>query len=181
MHVEDQHPEGDPKPDLLPLEVPVPPGVAATFGYRAGSRFVGFHWEPSGDDVIFDDGRYLGTGDGWAFAAYRNHRTVSPHLEPYNLGYSDVDSEHVLVIDCTNDLAGIIPIADARAFLKSQYPPLPELTPEQMEQARRAVMDVVAHGWREQQVDPNVVRRIMEERRRALAQMISYLDRWPHV
>ena len=159
----------------------MPPGLAAIFGYRADSRFVGFHWEPSGDDVIFDDGRYLGTGDGWAFVAYRNHQSVSPHLEAYNLGYSDVDAEHVLVIDRENDLAGIIEVAAARTFLKSQHPPPPQLSPEQLEQARRAVIDAVSQGWREQQVDSETIRRIMDERRRALAQMIAYLDRWPHV
>src|SRR5260221_514912 len=74
MHPDEQHPEGDPKPELIPLEVPVPPGLAAVFGYRADSRFVGFRWEPSGDNVIFDDGQHLGTGHGWAFIAYRNHR-----------------------------------------------------------------------------------------------------------
>ena len=181
MHPEDRHPEGEPKPELIPLEVPVPPGLATVFGYRAGSRFVGFHWEPSGDDVIFDDGWHLGTGHGWAFIAYRNHRAVSPHLEPYNLGYSDAAAEHVLVIDREHDLAGIIPIAAARTFLKSQYPPPPELTPEELELARRALIEAVAQGWREQKVDSDAVARIMAERRKAIEQMKAYLDRWPHV
>lgn len=177
----DQYPEGEPKPDLIPLEIPMPPGLAAVFGYRSNARFVGFHWEPSGDDVIFDDGRLLGTGDGWAFLAYRNHHTVASHLEPYNLGYSDVEAEHVLVLDRANDLPGIIPVAAARTFLKSQHPPPPELTPEQLEQARRAVAEAVAQGWREQKIDPEIVRRIMEERRQELAKMLAYLERWPHV
>lgn len=177
----DRHPDGEPKPDLIPLDVPVPPGLARVFGYRERARFVSFHWEPSGDDVFFDDGRRSGTGDGRGFLAYVRHRHVAPHLEPYDLGGCDREADHVFVIDQELDLAGVVPIAAARRFLKSQLPPLPPLTPEQMEAARHAVDEAVAQGWREVRVDPDAVRRIMEERRQALEQMLSYLERWPHV
>jgi hypothetical protein len=182
MPPDDQpHPEGEPKPDLILLAVPVPPGLAEVFGYRYGARLVSFHWEPSGDDVWFDDGRHSGTGGGWGFLAYLRHRHVAPHLEPYNLGGSDMEADHALVIDRQQDLAGIIPVAAARAFLQNQLPPLPHLTPEQTEQAGRALDEAAAQGWREVRVDPDAVLRIMEERRRALEQMLSYLERWPHV
>ena len=181
MRVDDPHPEGEPKPDLIPLEVPVPPGLAKVFGYRYGLRFVSFHWEPSGDDVFFDDGRHRGTGDGRGFLSYLRHRHVASHMEPYNLGGSDTDADYALVIDRDQDLAGIISIAAARTFLKSQYPPPPELTAEQVEQTRRAVEETMAQGWREIKVDPDAIRRIIEERRQALEKMLSYLERWPHV
>ena len=131
------HPEGEPKPDLIALEVPVPPGLAAAFGYRYGARFVTFHWEPGGDDVFFDDGRHSGTGDGRSFLAYLRHRHVALHLDPFNFGGSDEEADYVLVLDREQDLASVIPIAAARTFLKSQHSPPPELTPDQLEQARR--------------------------------------------
>jgi hypothetical protein len=175
--VEDRHPEGEPKPDLIPLEVPVPVGLATVFGYRYGSRFVAFHWDPGGDEVFFNDGRLSGTGDGRGFLAYLRHRHVAPHLEPYNLGGSDTEADHAFVIDREHDLAGIIPTAGARVFLKSQYPPPPALTEEECAEARRAVEAVVAQGWREQHVDPIAVLRIMNERRQALEKMLAYLNR----
>src|SRR5437016_2755356 len=111
MHVQSPHPEGEPKPEIILLDVPVPPSLAGVFGYRGQSRFVSFHWEPSGDDVWFDDGRCSGTGDGRGFLAYLRHRHVASHLEPYNLGGSDTEADHAFVIDTDRDLAGVMPVA----------------------------------------------------------------------
>jgi hypothetical protein len=181
MQENDRLPEGEPHPELIPLDVPVPPALTEVFGYRGQARFVGFHWEPSGDDVVFDDGRVFGTGDGWSFAAYRRHAAVAQHLEPYNLGYSDMDAMHALIIDRSHDLAGIIAIAEVRPFLKHQHPPPPDLSPEQLAEARHALEQAITRGWVEHRVDPEIVRQIMDERRQALMRMVSYLDQWPHV
>jgi len=154
MHPHNRPSEGEPNPELIPLDVPVPPGLAHVFGYRGAARFVGFHFEPSGDDVLLDDGRQFGTGDAWSFLVYRRHPAVAPHLEPYNLGYSDMEAAHVLVIDRSHDLAGIIPVAAARPFLKRQHPPPPHLSPQQLDAARRAIERTLVRGWQEQRLDP---------------------------
>src|SRR5713101_7000640 len=62
--------------DLVSLEIPFPPRLAEAFGYQGLARFVGFHWDPVGDELRYDDGRRSGPGDTWAFLAYRQHPTV---------------------------------------------------------------------------------------------------------
>src|SRR5438045_2760299 len=77
------------------------------------------------------------TCDPWAFLVYRRHAKVVPPLEPYNLGYSDLEAEHSLLLDREENHAHIAPIAVARAFLRTQHPPPPVLTPSERAAAER--------------------------------------------
>src|SRR6266404_4826333 len=83
------------------VDVPLPPQLTETFGYPGQARYVAFYWIPDGDEVVYDDGRMSGTGASWAFLTYRRHRAVEPLLDRWNLGYSDADAEHCLVLDRT--------------------------------------------------------------------------------
>ncbi len=163
------------------LSVPVPPDLAATFGYPGEARFVGFFWEPGGDEIIYDDRRLSGTGDGYAFLAYRRHPAVAVHLKPYNLGSSDEPAEYYLVLDKQSQRASVAPKAMAHAFLEEQHPPPQELTPyEEVELAREAesILDAVEEDWQEVQVDSEAVRQAMARQHEAIAGMIAYLDHW---
>src|SRR5271155_430829 len=82
-----------------PVDLPLPPEICETFGYRGKSRFVGFHWSTCGDELVVDDGLESGTGQSWSFLAFRNHPAVTPLLAGFNLGYSDADAEHWLLLD----------------------------------------------------------------------------------
>jgi hypothetical protein len=64
----------------VPVDVPLPPQLAETFGYPGQARYVAFHWTPSGDEVYYDDGRLGGTGASWAFLTYKRHPAVEPLL-----------------------------------------------------------------------------------------------------
>ena len=97
--------------ELIPLPIPVPPDLAEAFGYPGDSRFVGVSWQPAGDEVVYHDGRSFGTGDPWAFLVYIRHRVVAPHLEPYNLGSSDCEATHCLIIDRQEHRAAIAVVA----------------------------------------------------------------------
>jgi hypothetical protein len=179
MPPQEELPEGPTPLPGTPSVVPVPPGLAETFGYRGRARFVAFHWEPAGDEVVYDDGRLSGTGASHAFLAYRRHPKVAAHLEAYNLGYSDVEAEHCLLLDRESGTASITPLAAARAFLREQHPPPPEVTAGQLEEVRRAVEAAVRKGWHEVRVDPEVIRRALEEQRQALTRLLAALDGWP--
>lgn len=173
---------GEPQPlPGTPLEVPVPPNLAEAFGYRGGARYVGFHWEPAGDELVYDDGRLSGTGDPWAFLAFRRHPAVEPHLEAFNLGYSDLEAEHCLILDRAEEQAAVAPIAAARAFLQAQHPPAPPLAPAEIAAVQQAIEEALRARSREVRIDPEVVRRWMDEQRQAIERMLAYLDQWPDV
>ena len=180
MHPNTRPPEDEPG-TLIPLDVPVPPGLAEACGYHGQAKYVGLCWIPSGDEVVFDDGQRSRTGNPWAFLAYRRHPNVDSHLEPYNLGYSDLEAEHALVIDRENDLVSVAPIRSAMQFLRNQHPPAPELTAYEKEELQRQLEKLTQAGWPEVRVDPEVIRRSMEKRRQDIARIIGYLDHLPDV
>ena len=171
------HPEGNPKPELIPLDVPVPPQLAEALGYHGKRRFVCFHWELGGEALLFNDGRHLGIGCRAGFVAYLNHRTVRPHFARYR----EMETTYTLVIDRTNNLAGVLQIRALRPFLKRQRSRPPELTPEQTETAQHPSERRPVKGRRKRRIHPSTVRPSREERRQAVADMVSYLNRWPQV
>lgn len=163
-------------PELAPLSIPVPPHLAETFGYPGKARFVGFYWEPTGDEVEYDDGRFSGTGDGWAFLTFRRHPAVAGHLDAYNLGYSDLEASHALVLDRQQSQMYVAAVEAARAFLRSQHPPFPALPPQAVEQFAESIKDLRSTGWKELRVDPEVVAQRMKEQQQAMSRMVAYLD-----
>src|SRR5262249_41240769 len=88
-------------------------------------------------EMVYEDSRISGTGASWAFRTWRRHRAVEPLLAPWNLGYSDLDAEHCLIIDRTAGRASVAPLREVQAFLLSQHPPPPALTPERREAVER--------------------------------------------
>src|SRR5262245_47414661 len=66
----------------------------------------------------------------------KRHRAVAPHLADYDLGSSEEDAAHVLLLDREKQVATVAPVADARTFLESQWPEQEPMTPEQEERFR---------------------------------------------
>jgi hypothetical protein len=169
---------GEPGNGHITVCATYPPELAEVFGYRGQARFVAFSWTPAGDQVVFDDGRSCGTGQSWSFLTWRRHRSVSPLLAPFNLGYSDHDADHCLVIDRERNRASIAPLGEARAFLHAQHPPAPELTPEQAETVRRHIEEAIKRRWQEAASAEAMGQAIAEQRGR-LGRMIAWLDMAP--
>jgi hypothetical protein len=159
-----------PGPGLTPVDVPVFPGLARAFGYPGGARFVRFFWEPCGDEVLYDDGRRSGTGDPYAFLAYRKHPAVLPLLRPDNLGSSD----HCLLFDQEQGAAFVCPTARGRALVRDQHPEPEPPTPYEAEEALRDFET----AWREVEVPREEIARAMKERHEAVTRMIARLDGW---
>lgn len=173
--------DNEPADDLILLEAPVPPRLAEAFGYHGSARAVGFLWSGFAEDVIFFDGRISGIGDSSAFRSYHRHPKVLPHLADYNLGYSESQADYALIVDRQIDLAHVAPVEMARDFLRKEHYGPPDMTPDEIEEVLRGIQEADTSGWREIHVDPRAIRQAMEEHRQALAQIASYLHRWPHV
>ncbi len=164
-------------PDPL-RDLPVPPELAEAFGYTGPARFVGFYWIPCGDELIATDGRSTETGNGWTFLAYKRHRAVAQLLEPFDLGSSEEDAAHMLLVDRERNEACIVSVAEGRARLDAQHPPAPELTPEQRAVFEQELEYLLAER-RERPIDAEAVARAMTEQRERVARMIAWLDRGP--
>ncbi|VTR91611.1 Uncharacterized protein OS=Pelobacter propionicus (strain DSM 2379) GN=Ppro_3759 PE=4 SV=1 [Gemmata massiliana] len=156
----------------------MPPELAAALGYPGAARFVAFHVSPFGDDLVFSDGRHSGSGHSWTFLAYKRHRAVAALLAPWDLGSPDTHGGHWLVFDRIGGRASVAPAAEADAFLRGQHPPAPELAPDEA-RALRAEIARALDAWRTSAVDPEEVRRLMDEHRDRVARVMAFLDACP--
>ena len=118
------------KLDLQPfqLSVPVPPMLAEACGYTGrvfglplDARWVGFYWERSGDEVMYDDGRASGTGEYTGFQAFVDHAKVAVHLRYCDFGSSETRPRHYLLLDRTELRLYALPVRLAQQFLHSQW------------------------------------------------------------
>ena len=94
--------------------------VSEVLGYPGTARFVGWYWEPCGDELSWFDGR---TGLCGASAWYRWVRAIAPVLRHlgYHCGDSDDAARVWLVCDGQTDLAYVVYPWLARDFLRRQW------------------------------------------------------------
>lgn len=91
------------------------------FGYDGEARHVAFYWTPAGDEAVYDDGQTSGDGNWHLFLAWRRQR---PDVDRrYNLGDSETDADHWLVLDRETRGVAVLDRAEARAMLGQQWPP----------------------------------------------------------
>jgi hypothetical protein len=161
-----------------PVDIPLPPAFTETLGFRGDARYVGFYYSPLGDQLVVTDGVNSGTGQTWAYLGYKRHRAVASLLAPFDLGSSEEDAVHMLLIDRETNRASVAPVSEARDFLTWQHPPAPELTPEQQMEFNRE-LERLMKEWRERPVDHEAIAREMQEQRRRVGRMMSWLDMAP--
>jgi hypothetical protein len=118
---------------ITPLNIPVPPMLAKSIGYTGEARFVSFHWTPAGDEAYYSDGRISATGDWKAYLAYIQHPAVSPYLKGYDLGSSDGEAKHSLILDQKELSLSVAPVKVAEKFLGEQWPKQPPIRMSQEE------------------------------------------------
>jgi hypothetical protein len=89
------------------------------FGYDGDARYVAFYWTPVGGEALYDDGRVSGDGN-WRL--YLILRYQHPEMDRrYNVGYSNLEADHWLLLDReTHDLV-VMPRAEAQARLREQW------------------------------------------------------------
>jgi len=92
------------------------------FGYDGEARYVAFYWTPAGDEAMYDDGRVSGDGNWYLFLTLRHSH---PELDrQYNLGYSELEADHWLLLDRETRALVVLPKDKAQAQLRAQWPPL---------------------------------------------------------
>src|SRR4051812_7926232 len=105
----------------LPL-VPLPPQLEEALNYLGDARLLSLCWTPLGDTCWYDDGRSSGTGHGWAYLAWVRHGKVAPHLADWDLGSSDAEGSHQLLLDLSTRTVGVGTAAEVRDALAAQWP-----------------------------------------------------------
>jgi hypothetical protein len=160
---------------LTLLNVPVLPMLANAIGYRGEARFVSFQWTPYGDEADYSDGRGSGTGNWQAFLAFIQHPAVSPQLRGYDLGSSDSEAKHVLILDQKELALYIAPASEAEKFLSEQWPQDPPLRMSQEEYA--AVVTKALKNISQRDISMEEVDRHINKERALIEELQQWLDK----
>ena len=145
---------------ILPIEPPE--ALAETLGYGGQARTVAFYWG-AGDEAYYYDG-HLSTQAEWdTYLLFVRHPLIAPALQGYNLGSSEEEATHWLLLDREAPQITIAPARVAQQVLTAQWG---HPTPEE-------VMIVDREAW-EQLVTEMVARieRISQEQ--IVAQMFEH-------
>ena len=102
---------------LKPLDLPVPPMLEESIGYSGDERYVAFYWTPFGDEVMWDTGYSSATGEWQPWLLFVQHRLIAPALGLYNLGSSEQEATHSLLLDREERTCAVGLVNDVRAFL----------------------------------------------------------------
>ena len=127
---------------------------------------------------MVSDGLISFTGHWPGYLAYIQHRRVYPHLNGYNLGSSEDQAEHRLVIDRREQTAYILPCRQAERLLSSQWeqagrPSIPQVfSLEELEEVVRRT----AEQW--QPPSDQDLRALMEADHAAVQALRDWLDRF---
>jgi hypothetical protein len=158
-----------------PVAIQIPNELDRVFGYTGDARFVGFRYTCLGDQVVYEDGRSSGTGATWSYLAFKRHRAVASHLADYDLGSSEEDAAHMLLLDREHQTATVALVSEARAFLDAQWPEQAPMTPEQEELFRQELARLMEE-IRNRPFDPEAMEHQQREQQTRMAVMLAFLD-----
>jgi hypothetical protein len=162
---------------LTALAAPVPPMLEQAMGYTGAARFVSFYWTPGGDEAAYDDGQQAGTGNWQGYLAYVQHPLVHPLLAAYDLGSSDTEGHHSLILDRTERTVYVAGRRDAQTFLAQQWPKAEPLTmtPEEWTaMVETALKNVQRRGT---DIDIEAINRWIKEQYALVEALQEWLDR----
>lgn len=80
------------------LDLNAPPRLEKSLGYSGSSRWVAWHWEPEIDQLMYQDGKQVGTASTTAWQVFLGHNQTQPQLAEYQLDRVD---RHWLLLDRT--------------------------------------------------------------------------------
>jgi hypothetical protein len=158
----------------------VPPMLEQALGYPGQARLVAFYWSPIGDEAMYDDGRCSGDGNWHAYLAFVEHPTVEPHLHPFDLGSSEDEARHWLVLDREARTLSALPVEAAAALLQQQSDIRQASLPLQWE-TLDPIPELLAvitgkRGWRAISIDMVPVPQPGSEQGSRLAKLRTWLD-----
>jgi hypothetical protein len=124
------------------LPVPVPPMLPGMLGTSNIQYFSIFY---QGSKATWSNGRGAGTFSYWAvYAPLIEHIALAIYLEQYNLGSDDEPPEHAILCDASEQKMYVGRCQEIDRFLQQQHSAsqLIQLTPQELEQALKAVGDM---------------------------------------
>lgn len=166
------------------LELAVYEHLEQVFGYRGDADFVGFYWEPGGDEFCYADGTFSGDTTPWGYLTWRHHPSVMAALRNYQLGSSDEPAQQWLILGRKARKLFVTGVEEAKAFLEQQPSLVKEmLSSMPVKEAQKLVEDAFDEALQkgvEAARRPGFTRDIMAEmaeERRQLALFRSWLDK----
>ena len=160
---------------LIHLKAPVPPLLAKALGYKGNARYISFNWTPFGDEVDYSDGRLSATGNWQAYLAYIQHPAVSPFLEGYDLGSSESEAKHALLLDRVQQEIFISSVREIEQFLKWRWP---QISPSRMIQEEKMARIAIALKRRNKRdIDIEEIQQRIEEQHVLIETMLRWLDK----
>jgi hypothetical protein len=170
--------------DCVFLPFPAPPDgiMEEAFGYpypESDAQYVTFNWSPLGDECDYDDGVSSGTGDWRGYLAFVQHVKVYKHLAPYNLGSSDAEATHCIVLDRVNRIIYVAPVGTARDTLRRQpRKVLPTIfdRAEEIEEVKSIGDLLDLSKFAEVKVDQDEVMRRMKLHAEVVNALVMFLD-----
>jgi hypothetical protein len=169
-----------PRETVVPLPVPVPPMLEQALAYPGQAGLVAFFWSPSGDEAVYADGLRSGVGDWAAYLAFVQHPLVEPHLLPYDLGSSEAEVQHWLLLDREARALSALPVEEAVALLQQQWGIQQARLPLQWE-TLDPIPELLAtltgkRGWRAISIEMVPVPQPGPEQGSRLAELLAWLD-----
>jgi hypothetical protein len=148
--------------------------------YPGQARLVAFFWSPSGDEALYEDGRCAGLGNWLAYLALVKHPLVEPHLRPFDLGSSEDEAQHWLVLDREARSLSALSVEAAATLLVQQWGARPAALPLRWE-TLDPVPELLAtltgkRGWNVVWMDGAPVRTLGQEQAAQVEALCCWLN-----
>jgi hypothetical protein len=131
----------------------------------------------NGDEALYNDGRLSATGNWEAFITYVRHPAVSPLLQDYDLGSSNSEAKHAIILDQEKHEVFIAPVKAVQTFLTKQWPPEPSLLMSQEEELAQ-LSEMLRNVKQPDDVDIEEIQRRIDEQYALTEQMQNWLDQY---
>ncbi len=106
--------------ELVRLALPCPPPLVELVGYDGPGRLLALWWSPFGDELMLSDGTLTATGNSRGWLSFCEHPLVRVFLEDYQLGDSEAEAEHWLLVDRYLGTLDVGLARDVEALLATQ-------------------------------------------------------------
>jgi len=157
------------------LPVPVPPTLEECCGYTGEARYVAFFWG-AGDESYFADGRESGTGEWDGFKAFVSHQSVRPALRGFDLGSSEEEASHWLILDRHMRRVSVAKAEVAGQLLRQQWG-IPDEEPVLVVSQEEWVQLVQEFSARVHAVSQQDILTFMIAHQNQVSEMRAWLDR----
>jgi len=166
------------------LLIEPPAALAETLGYNGNARSVAFYWG-AGDEAYYDDGRLSNQVDWDAYLMFVRHPLIVPELQEYNLGSSEEEATHWLLLDRENGQITVAPVKLVRQQLLAQWgtPTHEEMMVVDREAWDHFVAEVRASGPRisQEQVFASLIQHLAQVQNLAAWLEMKWMEQHSHV